>query len=332
MIASIIPGWLLPLTILISWTALMVVSNGGPYLKSLKFEVIKSAQWCNYEDRAATPSWSRLSDEECMFRFNETRKQAVEAVSGRQNGFVFFKHIHKAGGTSLCQIAQTNMHAEDVPLPYREDWTTNCVPFETFFVPPPGYYLGPAADLNDETSVDDPWFGAACFFGFLSVPQLRALPSHFNPLNFVASEGPMPDAIPLDIPVAYLTMLRDPLDRTLSSYHWWQYMVDVMPEAPTECDVYAVPDKNASFYEWLKFYPDNWMTREFAGISTLFRKNSKGEVFDLTEADLMKAKQRLGYFSAVLLVEKPVSSQLLLERIFGWRNANLSQYHALGHR
>lgn len=219
-----------------------------------------------------------------------------------------------------------------MPLPYREDWTTNCVPYETFFVPPTGYYLGPAINQSDESSVHQPWYGAACFFGFLSVPQLRTLHTHFSPLNFVASEGPIPDALPLDIPVAYMTMLRDPLDRTLSAYHWWQYMMEVMPEAPTECDLYTIPDKNVSLKEWLQAYPDNWMTREFAGISTLFYKDKKEVVFDLSEADLMKAKQRLHYFSAILLVEKPVSSQLLLERVFGWPNANLSQYHALGYR
>jgi hypothetical protein len=110
-IASIIPGWLLPLAILISWVALTVVSNGGRLLTS--FNVHQDAQWCNAVDKAAT-GWSRLSDEECMSRFNDTRTTALKGtnIAGGGRGFIFFKHIHKAGGTSLCQLAQANMMTE----------------------------------------------------------------------------------------------------------------------------------------------------------------------------------------------------------------------------
>lgn len=46
------------------------------------------------------------------------------------------------------------------------------------------------------------WLGGACWLGFLAPAQLRALPQHFRPLTFVASEGPLPDALPLDPPFA----------------------------------------------------------------------------------------------------------------------------------
>ena len=77
------------------------------------------------------------------------------------------------------------------------------------------------------------WLGGACWLGFLTPPQLRALPQHYAPLTFVASEGPLPEALPLDNPrLALVTMLRRPLDRTLSSYRWWRFMLEAMPQAP----------------------------------------------------------------------------------------------------
>lgn len=84
------------------------------------------------------------------------------------------------------------------------------------------------------------WLGGACWLGFLTPPQLRALPQHYAPLTFVASEGPLPEALPLDNPrLAMVTMLRRPLDRTLSSYHWWRFMLEAMPHAPGQWAVLA---------------------------------------------------------------------------------------------
>jgi hypothetical protein len=79
------------------------------------------------------------------------------------------------------------------------------------------------------------WLGGACWLEFLAPAALRALPHHYAPLTFVASEGALPEAVPLDAPVAWATMLRRPPDRVLSSYRWWQFMVQRMPQAAGEC-------------------------------------------------------------------------------------------------
>lgn len=197
------------------------------------------------------------------------------------------------------------------------------------------------------------WLGAACWLGFLTPAQLRALPHHFRPLTFVASEGPLPDAVPLDAPMAWVTMLRSPLDRVLSSYRWWRLMVERMPQAPggaggawaasilPHCVVGmlgGVPQApsptshlsrkprwcaaecraysapaSASLEQWLEAYPANWMTRELVGRTALYQRRK------LTEADLLLAKRRLHYFAAVLLLEAPRSSMALMQRLFGWR-------------
>jgi hypothetical protein len=180
---------------------------------------------------------------------------------------MLFKHVHKAGGTTFCQLATLNMAAEDVKLPFRADWTTNCVPYEAFLGPHPAVTGGfggavagagaGAAPARAGRRLQAPWLGGACFFGFLTPAQLRVLPSHFRPLTFIASEGPLPDQLPLDAPFALVTMLRRPLDRTLSSYKWWTFMNRAMPSSPAECRAYWAP-ANATLLQWLRAYPDNW--------------------------------------------------------------------------
>ena len=170
------------------------------------------------------------------------------------------------------------------------------------------------------------WLGGACFLGFLTPAQLRVLPEHYRPLNFIASEGPLPDAIPLDAPIAMTIILRNPLDRVLSSYRWWQFMLTAMPHSPTECRAYWAP-ANATFQHWLRRYPDNWMTRELAGTSALYKRDLKGLPAPLTTTEVERAKQRLNYFAAVLVMERMDSSQQLLKGRFGWKDVDL-----MGHR
>lgn len=292
--------------------------------------------WCVAVDKQAS-GWSHLSDKECMQSFLDTRENAVTAIkrstssnSASSSAILLFKHVHKAGGTTLCQVAQRNMVAEDVALPSRADWTTNCVPYESFLGPHPAVGNGFAALTGDNNNfrrkLQGTWLGGACFLGFLTPAQLRVLPQHYSPLTFVASEGPLPDAIPLDAPFAMTIMVRHPLDRVLSSYRWWQFMLSAMPHSPAECRAYWAPS-NATIQQWLRRYPDNWMTRELAGTSALYKRDAKGRPAPLTAGEVEKAKQRLHYFAAVLIMEEMETSQALLKGRFGWKDVDL-----MGHR
>ena len=143
------------------------------------------------------------------------------------------------------------MHAEAPRLPGRDDgWDTNCVPYEAFLGPHPAVGGGAATAAHAERAPSSSglhellqqqrrrlsarWLGGACWLGFLEPPQLRALPRHFKPLTFVASEGPLPDVVPLDVldRIAMFTVLRNPLDRTLSAYRWWRVMTQRFPDSP----------------------------------------------------------------------------------------------------
>ncbi|KAI3429348.1 hypothetical protein D9Q98_005443 [Chlorella vulgaris] len=277
------------------------------------------SNWCAPQDKAAT-GWANLPDAACMQRFQAVQTAAVAAVTNG-HGTVLFKHVHKAGGSTLCKMAHKNMVAESAPLPQRKEWDTNCVPYEAFLGPHPAVGSGAASILQPRPaaavtrSLKARWLGGACWLAFLTTAQLRALPHHFRPLTFVASEGPLPDAVPLDAPLAWVTMLRHPLDRLLSSYRWWQFMMQAMPSAPAECRAYSAP-ANATLEQWLKVVPDNWMTRELVGRSALYQQRP------VTDADLLLAQQRLHYFAAVLLLEEPASSMALIRQLFGWQHTD----------
>lgn len=293
--------------------------------------------WCVPEDKAAS-GWTNLTDEECMQRSLQSRASEVAKVRNG-TGLLFFKHVHKAGGTTLCHLAQQNMEAEDTPLPFRTDWTTNCVPYEAFLGPHPAVGGSGTADVAMQRHfqrnqphryrrrLSAAWLGGACFVGFLTPAQLRVMHSHYRPLTFVASEGPLPDALPLDPAFAMVTMLRDPLDRALSSYKWWQFMVGAMPQSPTECRAYWVPP-NATLEQWLTLYPDNWMTRELAGREALYRRGPRGLPGPLKAEDVEVAKQRLHAFAAVMILERWEDSMKLMRGMFGWKDLDFGAHRA----
>ena len=340
------------------------------------------AGWCAPPDKAAS-RWGGLSDVECMARFEQLRTGAVAALQARVAGrfsnnsgppaggkppLLIFKHVHKAGGTTICRLAQLNTAAEAAPLPGRRDgWDTNCAPLQAFMAPWPLFGTAAPAGLQQHQQQHRRRLhamamgGAACWLGELTPAQVRVLPHSVQPLEFVASEGPLPDALPLDAQnLVWITMLRAPLDRTLSAYRWWRRMSAPESGWPqdfwAECRAYSAP-ANASLLEWLRAVPDNWMTRELIGRwegggtrlcyamhytataaaassaqppchphvprSALHSDAASGHVRPppLTAAHLHLAKQRLHYFAAVLLLEQPNTSMALLRRL-GWRRTD----------
>lgn len=64
------------------------------------------------------------------------------------------------------------------------------------------------------------WLGGACWLGFLTPAQLRVLPNHFRPLTFVASEGPLPDVLPLDLPFGMVSE-KWRVVRGVRVWWWW---------------------------------------------------------------------------------------------------------------
>lgn len=275
------------------------------------------------------------------------------------------------------------MRADSSPLPFHKDWDTNCVPYEAFLGPHPALSVGgggvrAAAEVPAQLPATGSatasralrafHLGGACWLGFLTPSQLRGLPQHYAPLQFVASEGPLPDALPLGgTQVAWVTMLRRPLDRVLSSYHWWRFMVTAMPQAPgelvwcleqrlmgsasaagfgCECTILlpppphpwlapAAPHAAAECHAYSA--PRNASLEEWI---EAFPDNwvtrellGRSVLYDwrrrpLALSDLVAAQIRLHAFAAVLLLERPGSSMALMQRAFGWKHVGWDERRA----
>ena len=271
-------------------------AGGGPAVASL-------------EARVPWPDGSQAGDcfasgwhggSECD-RMLHAHKVAAIARARAREAPIFFKHMHKAGGTTLCSAAGANVFIERRSLPHAEGWNTDCVPQEAFMARPPQSLLsspifkGGQVDAEALIHPGGSWLGGACFFGHLSVGAQHALPSAFPLLGFIASEGPLPDELALNLPYPLVTMLREPTDRALSAYKWWRFMKVRFPQAKAAmCQAYdddaiAGGGANATFEGWLLAYPDNWMTRALLGSHFLYNHAS----LPLRLEHLRRAQMRL---------------------------------------
>jgi len=288
-----------------------------------------------------TSGWSDV--DVCPQLLHESKLAAVLRAR-RKESPVFFKHVHKAGGTTLCSVASENVLVDRSSLPHVKNWNTNCVPMAAFLNRPPRTLVtnalvklqsvGPedllaheSIDGSIDSSIDGSttWLGGACFYGHLSVGGQHAIPATFPDLGFIASEGPMPDELAMDVAYPLVTMLRKPMDRVLSSYKWWKFMVHRFPaNTGSICSTYKVVDDqgntnyNASLWEWVQSYPDNWVTRSLLGARYLYNHSKH----PLKPSHVVEAKNRLQAFSAVLVLEEFERSMELMERVFEWPNVD----------
>ena len=253
----------------------------------------------------------------CTQRMFQSKLGAVLRARRRQVP-IFFKHIHKAGGTTLCSVASANVFVETRSLPHVDKWGTDCVPYEVFLSrPSEGLVANSLMKLqavdSDRLTSHSGWMGGACFWGHLTPSAQHALPQAFPSLGFLASEGPMPDELALNLDYPLVTMMRDPFDRIVSAYKWWKFMVDRFPGTRGSiCSTYTAP-ANATLSEWIDYYPDNWVTRSLLGAHYLYNFKSP-----LGWWDLQGAMNRLESFSAVLILEEYETSMLLMQELFGW--------------
>ena len=269
-------------------------------------------------------------------------RDAVHAGGEAGRGVVLFKHVHKAAGTSLCHHLRdrAGLRTEERPLPQHPEWDTDCVPQEAFRnrpagapdraartrtlrpadVPfgeagasaetPAGFAGNSSAALGNATAA--PWLGGNCWWGHLGPELQPAVPELFPGLQLVASEGPMPDAVGADLGFPMVTMLRAPVERTVSAYRWWERLHAEFPGInPGNCGAFDA--RNATtFDEWLAAYPSDWMTRELLGQAWL---QDPERAIDARAFAFAVA--RLELFHGVLISEHFDRSVELLERLLG---------------
>lgn len=131
----------------------------------------------------------------------------------------------------------------------------------------------------------------------------------------------MPAMVPLDAPVIWMTTLREPIDRLVSSFHWWREQVWARPSLHV-CHGYAKSmANNMSAAHWLAHVaPDNFVARSLCGGARAWLRRSSSGRQDGHTALLTCALRRLNVFAVVMIVEFPEASARMLAARLAWRN------------
>jgi len=147
----------------------------------------------------------------------------------KKDKILYFVHEHKAGGTTMCALAQKNRC-------HVTRWF-NC------------------------NVIDKEFMKDTAFMGNISEQQNYAL-SQLNCHGFVANEYPLPDELWYGNTSRYLyfTMMRDPLLRLRSHY---QEACRKAHKRQPSLDPNI--DKCANIDVFWETNPDNWITRQFCG-------------------------------------------------------------------
>jgi hypothetical protein len=120
----------------------------------------------------------------------------------------------------------------------------------------------------------------------------------------------------LNGPFSYFTMLRDPIERTISTYYYIRHYSSHPLNAQAQCQSL---DEFVGAYETV----DNNMTRFLSQVK-LQSQLSQQQIIppgQCTREMLDRAKQNLKqYFKVVGLVERFDESLLLFKQAFGWHN------------
>lgn len=245
---------------------------------------------------------SGMGEEKACLELLEQGKRKVEALVREGKAPIMFKHTHKAGGTTLCLTASKNMKTDITTFALGEHtWDTNCVP-------PALFYLG----------------GACAIAKLDQAGQEKHLIKKY-PGYFLASEGPLPtDMLILPsgrMPIAWVTILRHPYARTYSDFKFYQELVakGKAIRRITICQRFAAPP-GCDFLTWLWYYPDNWMTRTFAGNKVFASDEPIGE------REFEMAKRRLHLFSIVLLLEDYNDGMEMFTTRFGWKEIDVDKH------
>lgn len=199
---------------------------------------------------------------------------------------IYFAHVHKAGGSSLCGLARANGERTTRTLTTpRGSFESNCNP------------------STDEQHV---------VLATGTVEQQEQAQQQLQKFTFIANEYGLPDAWRKDPKTfVYITMLRKPGARYLSHFAHEQLGGAAYSSG-------ANRRLNTSlFCTWLSNQPCNFMTRYFAGQSS--RAKPRGQ---LTKQDLERARGRLAQFDIVLTLESFDSAvqEGFIRRAVGWKS------------
>ncbi len=232
----------------------------------------------------------------------DLRRMEMSAQFRGGQGFVFFQHLRKAGGTAFCDLAGRNMQKHT-----------------------PAYYCMPDAR---GTLATPPW-NASWLLDEMEKHSYRIAANEWD--AFPRSKFALADAV-------FATTLRDPTDRWYSQYRFEH----VEHRDGTEAGDPITPFKEWYGTQKHGNMGDNYYVKTFLGgenppdAEVLKRKGPKGVPIvhgdfywtynkyrgrDLDWADFSTAVDTLRRFHAVLVLEWLGESDKMMEEVFGWTEA-----------
>ena len=195
---------------------------------------------------------------------------------------VIFLHICKAGGSTVTDVIRRNIRS----IGFREDFQKN-------------------ANIHADKILT--------MFRGLSEEMKELERAKWDQYDVLANHSHYGVHELLSRPYAYITMLRDPIDRALSYYRFLQALPEV---AWTGKATDSGRAKSLSFTEFLsdthfqEKYESLCMTKIIAGVL-------EG---DVNEEMYALAKEHLSTFEAVMIMERFDESMQLLQALYGWKD------------
>jgi len=220
------------------------------------------------------------------------------SLRGKKLTPLLFVHIHKAGGTTICQIAQAVRISTPKPAKTRKDVTSwfskNCNP-----------------------NFADGWRGRA--YGF-SGPE--AMLDYAKTVDMYAIEWPLPSQLPSELNI--LLVLREPL------HLFFSLCVTELSELAKSPHLTSVVGKARQCMDKNKEYQTKYLAGcKSAGLKAC--RFSDIETHDVTPADVMVAKNIIEERAvAVLITERLDESQPILLAALGWNLKTSASQHRSG--
>ena len=236
-------------------------------------------------------------------------------VYQRSSQVIWYEHLSKAGGTSFCKLAQTNLNnVTEVPAHY-------CMPGD-------GHMKDGRVGL---------WNTSKLIKYREKNPLIKIVANEWNPFP--------PDRWKLADQLFFVTTIRDPLDRLVSAYQFWGVMLNRRRNKPT-FEEWIVKKRETSF-NMSAFDPGlyihiarfNFLAWKFSNGTMpqgdVSANTSKGLPLGVSRQDedlwlvpFVMAAKTLSKFDLVLILElmSSHSSRMLVETL-GW--TNLAKIHVV---
>jgi hypothetical protein len=242
-----------------------------------------------------------------------TPPEAAESFRKKEKGVIlWYDHLSKAGGTSFCKLAQTNMKRNEVPRYY-------CMPRD-------GKLVDGRVGLWSNQKLSD----------YISKHSHRLVSNEWQPFPPERLEYPSNKLL-------FVTTIRDPLNRLLSAHRFWtrerkrkptlskwisnkhQVSREKSPSAPG----IALHVARYNFITW-KFSNGTMPLSEAANKNDLPPPGLSYKDEKLWRAPFEMAVRTLSKFDLVLITEEMTTHPEPIKSVLGWTNLDKVQVVSSG--